>query len=64
MSEQMIKRTFTLDEKQAERLKALSERTRVPASVYIREGLDRVLDLAEKQQRSIEAATQRVDPED
>jgi predicted DNA-binding protein len=60
----MIKRTFALDEDQSERLRVLSARTRVPASIYIREGIDRVLDLAEKQQRSIDSAIERQESED
>ena len=38
-----VLRTLFLDEKQLERLKRLSAKTRVPQAVYIREGLDLVL---------------------
>jgi predicted DNA-binding protein len=58
MAERMVKVAFTAEEEQFERLKALSKKTRVPAAVYLREGLERVLQLAEKQQRSAEVAAQ------
>ena len=38
-----------MDEKQIERLAKLSAKTRVPRSVYIRDGLDFILDKCEKQ---------------
>jgi hypothetical protein len=38
-----------IDEKQIERLAKLSTKTRVPRSVYIRDGLDFILEKAEKQ---------------
>ncbi len=41
-----------MDEKQIERLAKLSIKTRVPRSVYIRDGLDFILDKCEKQLKS------------
>ena len=38
-----------IDEKQIERLAKLSAKTRVPRSVYIRDGLGYILDKSEKQ---------------
>ena len=38
-----------IDEKQIERLAKLSAKTRVPRSVYIRDGLEFILDKSEKQ---------------
>ena len=38
-----ILRTLFLDKNQSERLRELSEKTKVPQSVYIREGIDLVL---------------------
>ena len=38
-----------LEEKQIERLSKLSAKTRVPRAVYIRDGLDSILDKCEKQ---------------
>jgi predicted DNA-binding protein len=63
MSERMVQKTFTIEEGKLERLKALSAKTRVPVSVYIREALDRVLDLAEKQQRMTEQAAANAEQE-
>jgi len=51
-----VKRAITLDADKHERLMALAAETRVPAAEYIREGIERVLDLAEKQQDAIERA--------
>ena len=45
----MVQRTVAIDEAQLARLHALSSRTQVPMGVYIREGLGRVLSLAETQ---------------
>lgn len=59
MPKRMLHRTFDVDPAQLARLRALSEHTRVPVSVYVREGLDRVLELAETQQRTLEAALAR-----
>ena len=42
-------RSVYLDIEQVERLKKLSEKTRVPQAVYIREGLDLVMNKHEKQ---------------
>lgn len=52
----MTRRQVTLSEEQMQRLRALSEHSRVPAAVFIREGIDRVLDLAEKQMDTLEHA--------
>ena len=41
-----------MDEKQIERLAKLSAKTRVPRSVYIRDGLDFILDKCEKHLKS------------
>ena len=38
-----------MDEEQIKRLAKLSTKTRVPRSVYIRDGLDYILDKCEKQ---------------
>jgi predicted DNA-binding protein len=46
-------RSVYLDLQQVERLKLLSEKTRVPQAVYIREGLDLVMDKYEKKIRKI-----------
>lgn len=43
MSRKKISSTVYMTTEQSERLKLLSERTKVPASVYIREGIDLVL---------------------
>jgi predicted DNA-binding protein len=53
----MTRRQLTLTEDQLARLQALSEATRVPAAVYIREGIDRVLELAETQMNTLDALT-------
>jgi len=55
----MASRTVQLDVEQHARLRALSERTKVPAGEYVREGLARLLDLAERQLRTIDAAVAR-----
>jgi len=52
----MVQKTFSVEEDKLARLQALSARTRVPIAVYVREAIDRVLDLAEKQQRMAESA--------
>ena len=57
--ERMVQLSFTVDAQRHARLHALSKATRVPASEYLREGLDRVLNLAEKQQAAAEAALRR-----
>ncbi len=49
-------RSVYLDMQQVERLKLLSEKTRVPQAVYIREGLDLVMDRYEKKIRTIQPA--------
>ena len=41
-----------IDEKQIKRLANLSVKTRVPRSVYIRDGLEFILDKSEKQLKS------------
>jgi hypothetical protein len=49
-------RSVYLDLQQVERLKLLSEKTRVPQAVYIREGLDLVMNKYEKKIRKIPPA--------
>lgn len=49
-------RSVYLDLKQVERLKQLSEKTRVPQAVYIREGLDLVMSRYEKKIRGTPSA--------
>jgi len=51
-----IKRPVELDSDAHGRLMALSRHTRVPAAEYVREGLDAVLGLAEKQQTTAESS--------
>lgn len=64
MQERMVHKTFQIDESKLERLKALSAKTRVPVSVYIREGVDTVLRHAEAQQRTVETVTKRMEETD
>jgi predicted DNA-binding protein len=47
-------RSVYLDMQQVERLKLLSEKTRVPQAVYIREGLDLVMSKYEKKIRTVQ----------
>ena len=47
-----ILKTLFIDKEQVEILKKLSAKTRVPISVYIREGVDLVLNKHEKQLRN------------
>ena len=49
-------RSVYLDMQQVERLKLLSEKTRVPQAVYIREGLDLVMSTYEKKIRVVPPA--------
>ena len=55
-TERMVSRNIMIDEEKHARLRAISKKMRIPMAVLIREGLDRVLELAEKQQDSIERA--------
>ena len=48
-SEKKIMRSFFLDKKQLERLNRLSATTRVPMAVYIRDGLELVLNKHERE---------------
>ena len=48
-SEKKIMRSFVLDKKQLERLNRLSAVTRVPKAVYIRDGLELVLNKHERE---------------
>lgn len=57
----LVHTNVDLDEERHARLHRLSKRTRVPASTLVRQGLDRVLELAEAQQRTIERASARDD---
>jgi len=43
LSKKRVLRTFYLDKKLSERLSSLSTTTRVPQAVYLREGLDLIL---------------------
>lgn len=43
MSRKKVSTTIYITNEQAERLRLLHERTKVPVSVYIREGIDLVL---------------------
>ena len=49
-------RSVYLDLEQVERLKRLSDKTRVPQAVYIREGLDLVMSKHEKKLKKSRAA--------
>lgn len=49
-------RSVYLDMQQVERLKLLSEKTRVPQAVYIREGLDLVMSKYEKKIGTMQSA--------
>jgi predicted DNA-binding protein len=51
-SDKKIMRSFFLDKKQLERLNRLSATTRVPMAVYIRDGLELVLNKHEKKLRN------------
>ena len=53
-----------LDPEKRERLQALSERTGRSVSELAREGVDRVLDLAETQMITIEAALKKMEEAD
>lgn len=52
--ERMVHMSITLDAEKIERLKAIAAARRVPMAVLWREGLERVLDLAEKQQATVD----------
>ena len=49
LSEKKIMRSFFLDKKQLEKLNRLSAVTRVPMAVYIRDGLELVLNKHERE---------------
>jgi len=51
LSEKKIMRSFFLDKKQLERLNRLSAVTRVPMAVYIRDGLELVLNKHEREMK-------------
>lgn len=55
---------LTLDPEKRERLQALSERTGRSVSELTREGVERVLDLAETQMNTIDAALQKMEEAD
>lgn len=61
MAERMVKVTVQLEEETHARLKRLSDRTRVPAAQYIREGIGLVLRHAETQMANIEKALEKND---
>lgn len=50
-SAKKIMRSFFLDKKQLERLNKLSATTRVPMAVYIRDGLELVLNKHEREMK-------------
>jgi hypothetical protein len=65
LSRRKVSTTIYLTPEQAERLKLLHERTKVPIAVYIREGVDLVLkhyDHLLPGQISLEAATPQAPP--
>ena len=47
-----VLRSIYLDKEQAEKIKKLSEETRIPQAVYVREGLDLILKKYEKELNS------------
>lgn len=55
------KRTIPVDPERWERLKAVAELTGRPLSELAQEGIDAVLDLAERQQNTIERAVARLE---
>jgi len=57
------KRTVTVDEDRWARLKQIAEREGRPLSELAQEGIDVVLDLAEKQQNTIERTVARLESE-
>ena len=62
MSRKKVSTTIYITPEQADRLKLLHERTKVPIAVYIREGIDLVLKHYEHVlpgQMSLESATRR-----
>jgi predicted DNA-binding protein len=54
-----VRITVTVTERQRDGLRRISEKTGVSVSQYVREALERVLDLAERQMRSIERALEK-----
>lgn len=48
--ERMVHTTLSIEDDKLKRLKAIAAARRIPMAVLVREGLDRVLELAEKQQ--------------
>lgn len=50
----MVQTNISVDPDKWEALKELAAKHRVPVAVLVRDGLDRVLPLAEKQQATIE----------
>jgi predicted DNA-binding protein len=62
MSRKKVSTTIYITPEQADRLKLLHDRTKVPIAVYIREGIDMVLDKHRDEltgQLTLEAATER-----
>jgi len=49
-----IKRTFTLDNDQSEKLRILAKSTKIPQSALVREALDYLFSLREKDFRDFE----------
>lgn len=54
MDEPMVRRTILVTTEVWGKLKRVAEDRRVPIAEFVREGIDAVLDLAEKQQDTIE----------
>lgn len=57
------KRTIAVDPERWERLKAIAELTGRPPSELAQEGIDVVLDLAERQQNTLERVVARLEQE-
>lgn len=53
-TERMVHVAVSVDEEKWKKFKQVAERRRVPAALLVREGIERVLDLAEKQQATVE----------
>ncbi len=51
MSQKKVARTIYINDEQMEALKRLSEKTKVPQSVYVREALDMLLEKYSEQLR-------------
>ena len=54
VKQRMVQTNIQIDDEKWQKLKAIAAAQRVPVAVLVREGLDRVLPLAEKQQDTVE----------